>query len=149
MSEFARCAKALSLSMMIAFTFVGCSEKDLDLSVEKTAADRIKIVNREDFPVQIQDVQYNGGRCKRVTPEACEKFYHQDSGLGTPEGMRLSYNNACNQEWNRVTFPKTLQQGEWMSDFTPLNEQESCSQPAEIINVTIFTDHGTRSYTWK
>jgi hypothetical protein len=58
MSGFARYAKALSLSVMIAFTFVGCSEKDLDLSVEKTAADRIKIVNREDFPVQIQDIQY-------------------------------------------------------------------------------------------
>jgi hypothetical protein len=135
---------------MIAFTFVGCSEKDLDLSVEKTAADRIKIVNREDFPVQIQDIQYNSDRCKRVTRKTCDDHRAMgDHGLETPEGVALYYNNACIREMNRAAFPKTLQQGEWFIDFAPLNEQESGKVLMEIIKVAIVTDHGTTTRTWK
>ena len=48
----------------------------------------------------------------------------------------------------RVALPKMLQQGDSVNDFAPKNGDESCNK-MEIVEVTIVTDNGTVTYTWK
>ncbi len=151
MSKVMRCAASIGLTAIMVFAFVGCSKERPDLNVTKTR-DTIRIINHGETPVQIQEIRYNGGRCKPTTQEECDDFekniLHKNNMTAEEYLKTTIYQTVCNQERTRVALPKTLQQGDTMNDFTPKNGDKSCNT-MEIIEVAIVTDHGTVTYTWK